>query len=358
MLSLLVVFAHDPESSLVRPKHNEDPKPPGSRNIFNFSLRKQRLLDAPYSESISGQAHHLLTKFAITLRFYSSICLIPMLASAMLDADDTLFDGVPDSLFEGIAPLEDDPLFGGISDEFFNETMTTSALTSPCVNSNEEDLFGDVPDDLFESIPSPNRLSFLSLPPEIRNMVYELVFVSPANIGTNGMTNSCFFQDVVRWRNLDFAMSCRQIYTESGNIFYARNGFEFYYIRPFKEFMESIGVQRRRLITKLNFNFLKGSPFCVLRYIRSCTNMQELNISLRVIKSNCEGQGWWLYPIKNVREFIFTDFDKLELGEASGVGEARDSEARGECRVGAREKNALFTALRKVKNEDIYMANG
>lgn len=59
-----------------------------------------------------------------------------------------------------------------------------------------------------------------------------------------------------------------------------------------------------------------------------------------------------------MKEFLFTDSDKLEFGEGSGVGEARDSEARDECKVGHREKTALFTALRKVKSEDIYTPNG
>lgn len=104
-------------------------------------------------------------------------------------------------------------------------------------------------------------------------MIYDLVFVSPAYIGTNGMTNSSFLKDALKWRDLDFAMSCRRVYIVSANVSYTKNGFEFYYIRPFKVFIESIGIERRRPITKLNFNFLKGSPYIMLRYIRSCTNI-------------------------------------------------------------------------------------
>lgn len=276
-------------------------------------------------------------------------------------SEDPLLGGIPDSFFEEVTMLEEDqdPLFEGIADEFFDEVMPSSTAAKPsCITSSEDDLFGDIEDDLFNSISPPRGPSFLSLPPEIRNMIYDLVFVSPAYVGTNGTSNKSFFNDAVKWRNLDFAISCRQVYAESGTIFYSRNGFEFYYIRPFKAFMESIGIEGRRLITKLNFNFLKGSPFCALRYIRSCTNIQQLNISLRVMKPNCESQAWWLYPIKNAKDFLFTEFNKLEFGEASGIGEARDSEARGECMVALREKNALFRALNKVKYEDIYTQNG
>lgn len=250
------------------------------------------------------------------------------------ESEDSLFGGISDLLFEEIAMEEDDALFEGISDDFFDQVPAAPAT----------------------AISAHRGPSFIDLPPEIRNMVYDLVFVSPEFIGTKGTTNSSFFKDAVKWRNLNFAMSCRQIHDESANVFYAKNGFEFYYIRPFKAFMESIGIEGRRLITKLNFNFLKGSPFLVLRYIRSCRNIQHLNISLRVIKPYCK--GWWLYPFKNAKEFLFTDFDKLELGEASGVGEARDSDAMSACKVAPREKGALFKALTNAKHENIYAQNG
>ena len=225
------------------------------------------------------------------------------------------------------------------------------------MTSNEDGLFGDISDDSFNSISPPRGPSFLSLLPEIRNVIYDLVFVSLAYVGTNGTTNKLFFNDAVKWQNLDFAMSCQQVYAEAGTIFFSRNGSEFYYIRPFKAFIESISIEGRRLITKLNFKFLKGSPFGVSRYIRSCTNIQQLSISIRVVKPNCKSQGWWLYPIKNAQDFLFTEFNKLEFGEARGIGEARDSEARSEC-VALREECALFRAMNQVKYEDIYTQNG
>lgn len=275
------------------------------------------------------------------------------------ESEDPLFGGISDDFFEDLTTVEEDPLFEWVSDDFFDEITATPATTIPsCVASDEEDLFEDIPDNFFDTISTSRRPSFLALPPEIRNMIYDLVFVSPTYIGTNGMTTKYFLRDVVKWRNLDFAISCRQIYAESANVFYAKNGFEFYYIRPFKEFMESIGIERRRLITKLNFNFLNGSPFIVLRYIRSCTSIQQLNICLRVNKASSESQGWWLYPVKNAKEFLFTDFNKLDFGEASGVGQARDDEARGECKIAPREKDALFQALTKAKHEDVYTQNG
>ncbi|MCJ1465924.1 hypothetical protein MMC07_004543 [Pseudocyphellaria aurata] len=275
-------------------------------------------------------------------------------AKTMIESEDPLFEGIPDVLFEEITmvdELEKEPLFDDIPDEFFDEVPEPSGTIA-----DDSDLFEGIPDAFFDGIATRRGPSFLSLPPEIRNMIYDLVFVSPDYIGTHGMTNSLFFNDVVKWRNLDFAMSCRQIYAESANVFYAKNGFEFYYIRPFKAFMEQIGVERRRLITKLNYNFVKGSPFIVLRYLRSCTNLQQLNISLRVLKTGCQDQGW-LYPVRNVKNFIFTDYPKLEFGDARGFGEAHESEARGECKVPPRQRDALFGALLRVKDENIHAQN-
>lgn len=265
-------------------------------------------------------------------------------SSQDIAVEDPLFEGISDSFFDDVNIVEEDPLFEGIPDELFDD---------------EDPLFEGISDKFFDEVTatatSPHRgPSFLSLPPEIRNMIYDLVFVSPAYIGTNGMTNSLFFKDALKWRNLDFAMSCRQVYIESANVFYAKNGFEFYYIRPFKAFLESIGIERRRLITKLNFNFLKGSPYVVLRYIRSCTNIQQLNISLRVMHP----QGWWLYPVQNVKEFLFTNFNKLEFGEATGFRGAPDGKATGELTMAQRGRSALCSALKKAKHEDIYAQNG
>lgn len=69
-------------------------------------------------------------------------------------------------------------------------------------------------------------------------------------------------------------------------------------------------------------------------------------------------KGWWLYPVQNVKEFLFTDFNKLEFGEVTGFGGAHDGKAKDELTMARTGKNALCSALTKAKYEDIYAQNG
>ncbi|KAL9039706.1 MAG: hypothetical protein Q9214_004771, partial [Letrouitia sp. 1 TL-2023] len=131
------------------------------------------------------------------------------------------------------------------------------------------------------SIAAEQKFDFLRLPPEIRNRVYDFVFVSNHYIGTAyGTLTRQFYRDAIKWRNLHFLKVCRQIYNESAGIFFARNGFEFSYITTLQHFMRSIGIKNRRLITKLRYchSAFRGKPFKALRYLRSCENLINLEI--------------------------------------------------------------------------------
>ena len=271
-------------------------------------------------------------------------------------SNDPLSGGISDALFEDLTELED-PLFGNISDEFFEDLSAYPAQSVVSdTDMSEEDFFGSVPDALFESITDVEhsmapKASLLTLPPEIRNMIYDLVYVSPSYIGTHRMVTDSFFHEAAQWRNLGFVTSCRQIYCESANIFYAKNGFEFYYIGPLLQFMEGIGFQRRRLLTKLRFNYLSGSPFIALRYLRSCESLRELSISIRVCQLGSPNSGW-LYPVKNIRTSVLTDCSELSFGEARGFGAASDAEAGNLSQAAPKAISTLQQALIKVKEEN------
>lgn len=264
--------------------------------------------------------------------------------------DDPLFGGISDTLFEQL----EDPWFENIPDDFFEDLSDT--------DMSGEDYFGSIPDALFESISErehsvPSKTSFLTLPPEIRNMIYDLVFVSPAYIGTDKMLTKGFFEEAAQWRNLAFARSCRQIYHESAHIFYAKNGFEFWYIGPMLNFMESIGFQGRRLLTRLRFSFLSGSPFVALRYLKSCESLKELSISIRISKLRHKN-SWWLYPVKNVHAFVFTDCNELSFGEGRGFGDVSDAEAGELSKLAPDKMSALRQALIQVKAENPLRPSG
>lgn len=197
--------------------------------------------------------------------------------------------------------------------------------------------------------PAHRGFLFLQLPPEIRNRIYDLVFVKPGYIGSEGTLTKAFYHDAAEWRNLDFARSCRQVYNESADIFYARNGFEFFYIRPFLEFIEAIGNKRRMLLTKIRFHHTKGTPFIVLRYLKSCKNLEELEIHARCIKKKTN--SWWEYPMKNAKSFFLGPYSSIEFEEVLRFGKAIASDEHpDEGKRGA--TMFLVDSLEKVKREE------
>lgn len=192
---------------------------------------------------------------------------------------------------------------------------------------------------------------FLKLPPEIRNRIYDLVFVSPQYIGANGTLTKAFYHDAAKYRHLAFASACRQIYQESANIFYAKNGFEFFYIRPLLEFLEAIGAEGRKLLTKIKFSCTKGTPFIVLRYLKSCTNLQELEVSTRIVMPSRKN-SWWAYPLKDAKGFFLGSNRVIEYEEVRGFGKAAAAAEGPDQRRIDGEKDNLTRSLRAVKREE------
>ena len=221
-----------------------------------------------------------------------------------------------------------------------------------------------------------NSLSFLHLPLELREMIYEKLFICPENIGTTGVRVKSVMKHARIWRSLSFARSCRQIWQESEHYFLTRNRFDFYEIRSFLTFLEAIGIKGRQLLTRVRYFHSVGHPFIVLRYLRSLINVRELEIFARVRMPKNPG-SWWVFPVNNVKSllekraascsedyhvktFLFTKdywvlehyYDTLvEFGPVSGVGEAAaqlDQAPPHTCQV---VKRLLTDNLMRVKGE-------
>ncbi|KAL8747390.1 MAG: hypothetical protein Q9190_000736 [Brigantiaea leucoxantha] len=155
-----------------------------------------------------------------------------------------------------------------------------------------------------------HTFDFLGLPPEIRNRIYHLLYISPKYIGTAyGNQTRQFYKDATKWRNLGLVKVCRQIYNESADIFFIKNGFEFSYVTPMYHFMRSIGIRQRRMITKIRYRhdvYRNGLPFKALRYLRSCENITELEILGTSYYSN-------RVALENAKAYFLTEeYDKIE----------------------------------------------
>lgn len=192
---------------------------------------------------------------------------------------------------------------------------------------------------------------FLRLPAEIRNRIYDLVFVSDEYIGANATLTKAFYHDAAKYRNLAFASACRQIYQESANIFYAKNGFEFFYIRPFLEFLEAIGLDRRMLLTKLKYNYSNGTPFVVLRYLKSCKNLEELDVSVRIVMTSRK-KSWWAYPLKHAKPFFHGVTSSMDFGDVRKFGKAEQAADEPPLARVNKAKASLLNSLVKVKGEE------
>lgn len=226
-------------------------------------------------------------------------------------------------------------------------SSTISLISAPESSSPDSTIAGPA----LPEADTHHAFPFLQLPPETRNRIYDLVFVSPQYIGANGAVTKAFYHDATRYRHLAFASACRQLYQESANIFFAKNGFEFFYIRPFLEFLEGIGAERRKLLRKIRFNCSKGTPFIVLRYLKSCTNLQELDVCARIAMPGRKN-SWWAYPLKDAKGFFLGSNRAIAYEDVRVFGKAVTVVGGPSQSQIERAKQILTSALRAVKNEE------
>lgn len=227
----------------------------------------------------------------------------------------------------------------------------------------------------------------------IREKIYRYAFVSDEYLGGKAMQTRDFKRHLRHLWQESFSVSCHQIYNEVRPIFLGENGYEFNYIKPFWGFLQIIGIEGRRLIRSLRFNFHgvgrphrcsfcevfwrdcpfayieQGSPFRVLRYLRGCSRLQSLEIFI-VVKMNkkdyredLQNKGFTLQEIKtagfksriqNAIDCFVGDDVELDYGDFIGYGGVtRDSHWTSAMqREGLAIQMELSEALQKVKAEE------
>ena len=157
---------------------------------------------------------------------------------------------------------------------------------------------------------SLREFRFLELPPEVRNMVYGLIHVSPDYIGAgrdDDIDGRHFFQDAKRWLNLAFISTCKLIYHESTPFFYKQNGFEFTFPNSGVSFLRGIGPGRRQLITKIRAAMF-DSPWDAVQLIGDCKSIVDLDMYVQ--SRECRTLGllsWWIQHLQNPIEVLFND---------------------------------------------------
>lgn len=202
-------------------------------------------------------------------------------------------------------------------------------------------------------------LDFFGFPREIRDMVYAEIFVKPTRIGAESKFTKPFWREAISWRNHNLAGTCRQIWNESLQVYLLKNGFEFFYVRPFLEFLEKIGIRGRRLLRDIVWHHHAHSiPFIAIRYLKSCTKLQNLQVFARVTVKDRKGLRY-LVPFINARQFFIGDnhtiaFDSALPSSKSAevdavVPELRSKNLKGD--YNDRSLQTLSKSLRKFKWE-------
>ncbi|KAI9821712.1 MAG: hypothetical protein M1827_002293 [Pycnora praestabilis] len=119
-------------------------------------------------------------------------------------------------------------------------------------------------------------------------------------IGANNTTAASFLVEVKSYYNLNFLLTCRQIYKEASPIFFAMNGFEFYYISSIEKFLKGIGKKNREVLTKIRWTYYDGKILTVLKLLADCEMLNVFDLRLRTTQY-CFGERkvWWMYPIND-----------------------------------------------------------
>ena len=105
-----------------------------------------------------------------------------------------------------------------------------------------------------------------------------------------------------------------------------KNGFEFYYIRPFLEFLEKIGIRGRQLLTDVRWHHhARSRPFVAIRYLRSCTNLRTLEVFARVRVKERPG-FWYGVPLLDPRRFFLSSYKTISFGAAKPFGKGAEGE--------------------------------
>lgn len=169
-------------------------------------------------------------------------------------------------------------------------------------------------------------IEFLSFPREIRDNIYAQICVKPNRIGAGSRCTKPFWRDAIAWRNPDFAGTCRTIWNESLRVYLRENGFEFFYIRPFLEFVEKIGIRGRRLLTDVRWHHhARSNPFIVARYLRSCTNLRTLEIFARV-RVKGRKYFWYGVPLRHARRFFLDNYTTIGFGQEELFGKSKEGD--------------------------------
>jgi len=130
--------------------------------------------------------------------------------------------------------------------------------------------------------PKMQSLSFLNLPPELRNRIYSFALVQSAPIkpnvqslaGEHENSGKPYTPETV----LSVARTCKQIHNEAIAVYYADNTFEFDDTYALYVFLHIIGADRRSRIERIRFTYQGMSATQAFELLSGCPQLHHLTI--------------------------------------------------------------------------------
>jgi hypothetical protein len=139
---------------------------------------------------------------------------------------------------------------------------------------------------LAAATPSPPKAGFLTLPPEIRNMIYKYLLVLDKSISMSGYALT---QREARLNNglpesaqktLGIARTCKQIHDETLPIYFGMKEFEFYSTDDIGKYLRYLSKDRRQLLRKIKFTYIGWAQYETFALLGVCLNLETLRIGL------------------------------------------------------------------------------
>lgn len=153
----------------------------------------------------------------------------------------------------------------------------TSQTTQSCIAKQSEPAVNSCKAQRLRDRTVRNMASpLLRLPVELRLRIYAAVDEGFIEENTR-MKTSFYLKKYRRYRNAYINLVCRQTYNEARRLLAAKD-FQLYYLATMRDFISGMGIKKRQCLMRLRLVFAGGSPFRVLRYMRSCTSLKVLEI--------------------------------------------------------------------------------
>jgi hypothetical protein len=148
-----------------------------------------------------------------------------------------------------------------------------------------------------------SHFPFQRLPPEIRNAIYHLHLVRAKvtrlrkwddSLGARAQEAVNVWErdpnhmpPLFEYTALSILAASRQLRHEALGIFYSHNTFHFTYITPLRDFLSSIGPERRGFVRNISFGYRgPGSP-TAFKLLATCDSLTRLHIEISFETMRC-----------------------------------------------------------------------